>query len=195
MRDDTGGSSAKATSKARGRDLPKTLTYDELDRLLCACEDLEDLAFIHAGLFGGLRLAEITGLTRADIDPDAVAVYVKAEDAKGDKDRWAPVTPVTVALLHVLGQSKRADEPLFTLTPRTYERRVKALAVAAGIEKDITPHWLRHTSATMQLDMGIDLETVRDNLGHEDITYTQIYLHLNIRSRSRKYRDAMRTVL
>jgi integrase len=62
----------------------------------------------------------------------------------------------------------------------------------AGIAWGATCHTLRHTCATWQLDKGIPLEVVRENLGHEDIATTQIYLHLNIRQRSRTYRNAVR---
>ena len=190
-----GGGRAKATPKGRGRSLPDILTFDEIDRLVRRCGTPEDLAFVLVGLFGGLRIAEICNLRPRDLGVDVDAVFV--DSGKGDKDRWAPVTAVTVQLLRILAGDKGEDERIFERTPRTYQRRVKDMAAAADIRKrsEVTPHTLRHTCATMQLDLGVDLETVRNNLGHEKLSTTGTYLHLNIRSRSRKYKDAMRTVL
>lgn len=170
------------------------LTYDELDRLLCASEDLEETTFILVGVTGGLRLAEILGLRKGDVRTDPPSVVVRAETAKREKERIAPVTPATVALLRGLSTGRGEDALIFTRQRGAYQKRMSVLGRRAGIGRKVTPHMLRHTSATMQLDLGVDLETVRENLGHASIKTTQGYLHLNIRSRSRKFLDALRFV-
>jgi len=171
------------------------LTYEELDRLLCTSEDLEETVFVFVGVTGGLRLAEILGLRRCDVYTDPPSVLVRVETAKRAKERIVPVTPSTVALLRGLSMDKEEDALIFTRQRGAYQKRMMVLGERAGINRKVTPHMLRHTAATMQLDLGVDLETVRDNLGHSSIKTTQGYLHLNIRSRSRKYLDAMRMVL
>jgi len=171
------------------------LTYEELDRLFCACEDVEDTAFVLVGVTGGLRLAEILGLRGQDVYADPPSVLVRAETAKRDKERIAPVTPVTVSLLRGLAAGKEGGAPIFSRQRRAYQTRIENLGEKAGIKRKITPHMFRHTAATMQLDLGVDLETVRENLGHSSIKTTQGYLHLNIRTRSRKFIDALRMVV
>jgi len=182
-------------SKERNVHQSDILTYEELDRLICASEDLEETAFVLVGVTGGLRLAEILGLRRCDIYDDPPSVLVRGETAKRDKERIVPVTPVTVALLRGLSTGGGDEALIFTRQRRAYQARMERLGERAGVKRKVTPHMLRHTAATMQIDLGVDLETVRDNLGHESIKTTQDYLHLNIRSRSRKYLNALRMVL
>lgn len=185
----------RKTQKKSGKiDLPEILSYDEIDAVVAASDDLEELGFLHVGLFGGLRISEIIGLRVKDVRPDLLALFVSAESAKGDKERYVPVTSSTIALLRGLSKGKGPEELIFTRKQRAYQFRLDKLAEKAGIRK-INPHMLRHTCATMQVDQGIDLETIRANLGHSDISTTQIYLHLNIRRRSRKYHDAMRGII
>lgn len=167
--------------------LPQVLTYDEIDRLMLAINDIEDLIAVRLMLFGGLRVSEARKVKPSDISPERMAVLVR--QGKGGKDRWAPLDTATIALIRCHPDQ---DEPLFSRTKRTLQRRVSELYQRAGITWGATCHTLRHTCATWQLDMGIPLEVVRENLGHSDISITQIYLHLNIRQRSRLYRDATR---
>jgi site-specific recombinase XerD len=173
--------------------LPKILSWDEIDHLLASCEDLEELAFLHVGLFGGLRIAEILALKVEDVRKDVYALHV--QKGKGGKERFAPVIPTTISLLRGLSLGKEPSALIFSRKARAYQTRLDKLGEKAGLTRSINPHMLRHTCATMQLDQGVDLEAVRENLGHEDIETTQIYTHLTLRSRRRKYQDAMRTVL
>ena len=127
-----------------------------------------------------------------DIDRERSAVFI--ENGKGGKDRWSPADIATISLAFCYANSvdRGRDDPLFAKVKRTLQRHVQDIAEKAGITWGVTAHTLRHTCATWQFDKGIPLEVVRENLGHEDITTTQIYLHLNIRQRSRTYRDATR---
>lgn len=184
----------KTQKKSKQLNPNEILSYEEIDAIVAASEDLEELAFLHVGLYGGLRISEIIGLRVKDVRPDLLALYVRPESAKGDKERYAPVTASTIALLRGLSKKQEPDDLIFTRKQRAYQTRLDNLSEKAGVRK-INPHMLRHTCATMQLDQGIDLETIRANLGHSDISTTQIYLHLDIRRRSRKYHDAMRGIL
>jgi len=172
--------------------LPKVLSYDEIDRLLLSFDDLEDLAACRIMLFAGLRVEEASSLKIDDIDRERRALFVR--QGKGGKDRWAPcdISTISLALCYVHLTGRKGNEHLFKKTTRTLQRHIEDAYLKAGITWGATCHTLRHTCATWQLDKGIPLEVVRENLGHEDITTTQIYLHLNIRQRSRTYLDASR---
>ncbi len=172
--------------------LPKVLTYDEIDRLLLSFDDIEDLAACRIMLFAGLRVEETSNLTIDDIDRERRAVFVR--QGKGSKDRWAPcdIATISLAICYANSISRKGSEHLFIKTTRTLQRHIDDAYRKAGITWGATCHTLRHTCATWQLDRGIPLEIVRENLGHEDITTTQIYLHMNIRQRSRTYLDASR---
>lgn len=184
-----------AKDKGGSDELPEILSYDEVDSLFAACIDLEELAFLAVGYFGGLRLSEILGLRPIDVRSDTYAVFVRSESAKFGKERLTPVTPLTIGLLRGLSMGKGPEERIFTRGNRAYQLRLDNLAKKAGLTRDIHPHMLRHTSATMQLDQGVDIQTVSNNLGHSDISITQIYLHLDIRRRRRRYQDALRGVV
>lgn len=181
------GSERKAKSE-----LPKILTYEEIDRFLLSIDDLEDLVACRVMLFGGLRVSEAASLLVRHIDKERRAVFV--HQGKGGKDRYAPLDPGTISLASAFASSlgRGGHDRLFSKTGRTLQNHVASIAEKAGINWGVTPHTLRHTCATWQLDKGVPLEVVRENLGHEDITTTQIYLHLNIRQRSRLYSDAVR---
>jgi len=185
----------RKTKHPRGVKLPEIIYYDEMDMLIAACEDLEELAFLHVGFYGGLRISEILGLRPCDIRPDLFAVYVQVETAKGGKDRFVPVTPATIAMLRGLAVGKGEEDRIFSRGVRAYQARFDKLAVKAGITRKLNPHMMRHTCATMQLARHVDLKTVSENLGHSSMEVTEIYLHVDIRTRRQKYQDAMRGLL
>jgi len=171
--------------------LPEILTYDEIDRFLCAIEDLDDLIAARMMLFGGLRVDEASSLEVKHICPERVAVFI--EEGKSG-DGWVPVdtATVTTALCRARDRLLGPEDKIYPWVKRTLQDRVTRAFSRAGISWGATCHTLRHTCATWQLDQGIPLETVKDNLRHADIGTTQIYLHLNIRQRARTYRDASR---
>jgi integrase/recombinase XerD len=172
--------------------IPKILTYDEIDRFLLAIEDIEDLVACRTMLFAGLRVNEACELLVKDFSKAQGAVFVR--QGKGSKDRWSPLDISTISLAHCYARSigKFDDDPIFVRTKRTLQRHVEDIYEKASITWGPTCHTLRHTCATWQLDKGIPLEVVKNNLGHSNIEVTQIYLHLNIRQRSRIYTDATR---
>jgi integrase/recombinase XerD len=174
------------------RKLPKVLTYDDIDRFILAIDDLEDLVACRLMLFGGLRVAEASALRAKDVSMDNQAVFVHM--GKGGKDRWAPLDLGTLSVAHCYAHSVelKPDEPLFHYSKRTLQRHVTDVIYPRAGITDAGCHTLRHTCATWQLDKGIPLEVVKNNLGHESIEVTQIYLHLNIRQRSRIYKDCTR---
>ena len=176
--------------KSDGLVLPKILTYDEIDRFLLAVYDIEDLVAMRVMLFAGLRVSEAADVLVKDIDPETRSVFVR--QGKGSKDRYAPIDIATICLARCYAENQKLkpDDHLFDRETRTLQRHVSETGERAGLYAHA--HMLRHTCATWQLDKGIPLPIVQNNLGHSSIEVTQIYLHLSIRQRSRTYLDSTR---
>ena len=148
----------------------------------------------------GLRVSELVGLRRRDVlfEEELLRVH-----GKGDKERIVPVGERAVAALkqyifqgreHIRGKSREgksrplpteAKDVLFLnhhgrpLTPSGFWRILKGYVQRAQIEKDVTPHTLRHTFATHLIEGGADLRVVQELLGHASISTTEIYTHLD----------------
>lgn len=185
------GSSGKVQKK--GREIPKILTYDEMDRLLLAVRDVEDLLAVRIMLFAGLRVGECAVLRVGDVDVEGCNIHVR--HGKGDKERYSPVDVGTAALVRAYSLERKLGlgDRLFARAQRTIQGRITDIGESIGLEEERRGcHALRHTCATWQIDQGIDLSVVKDNLGHEKVETTQIYLHLDIRKRVRTYREASR---
>lgn len=158
---------------------------DEVERLLASPEgssqqSLRDRAILELLFSTGLRVSELTGLGRYDIDLKRDEFSVRG---KGSKVR---VVFLSLAARDALKawDDKRDDpdsEKLFPLTSRQVERLVKKYAIKAGITKKVTPHVVRHAFATDLLRNGADLRSVQQLLGHSHITTTQIYTHVTDR--------------
>lgn len=169
------------------------LTYDEMDKFLLGVDDLETLMAIRTMLYGGLRVQEVVDLRVGDFD--FTEGYIHILKGKGDKYRRSPCDIATLSMIRAYAIERRfsQDDKLFSTVKRTIQRHVEKIYEVTGIPRKRSPcHSLRHTCATWQLDQGIPLPKVKDNLGHEKIETTQIYLHFNIRQRVRTYRDIQR---
>ena len=177
----------------RWKRLPKDLSSEEVDRLLKppsepTANDLCDQAILELAYASGLRLSELRTLRLEQLNLDAGFVNVIG---KGDKQRIVPVGKKGVAALRRFLDSgrpalvkKRTPGAVF-ITSRgtafssvTLWRRVKARVRRAGIEKNVTPHMLRHSFATHLLEHGADLRVIQELLGHARINTTEIYTHV-----------------
>jgi integrase/recombinase XerD len=169
--------------------LPHFLSVDEVDRLL-ACPDLRDpvglrdRAMIEVLYATGLRVSELVGLRLDGVNLDAGFVRCLG---KGSKERVVPLGASAVEAVRAYLQSARgahSTEILFlttrgaALTRMEFWRLLKAYAAKARIQKNISPHVLRHSFATHLLDRGADLRAVQMMLGHAEISTTQIYTHV-----------------
>lgn len=175
----------------RSRRLPRTLQSLDLnaalDRLAQApdASAARDRALLEMTYSAGLRLSELVGLDRGDLDRGAQLLRVRG---KGRKERIAPVGDRAMAALDAyLASDQRAtgarDEPLFRgrggrLSGRTVQRVVarRLAEVAGGL--GVTPHALRHSFASHLLDAGADLRAIQELLGHASLASTQVYTHV-----------------
>jgi integrase/recombinase XerD len=184
---------ADATTPRPWLRLPKTLSADEIDRLLRVAagkkpEHLRDAAMLELLYATGLRVSELVGLEQARLNLDVGYVLVSG---KGNKQRVVPMgDPARRKLERYLDEARapllkgRASPYLFVtrrggrLTRQGFWKLLRARARQAGIAKAISPHMLRHSFATHLLDHGADLRSVQAMLGHADISTTQIYTHV-----------------
>ena len=192
---------ALVRSPRLGRHLPEVLTVDEIDRMV-ACIDtstplgVRNRAIIEM-LYGcGLRVSELTSLRLSALFPQEEYVVV---DGKGGKQRMVPVSRVALdwvaaylADVRPLAKEQRGCSDVLFLNRRGGRLSrvmvfyiVKDLVALAGINKTVSPHTLRHSFATHLLEGGANLRAIQQMLGHESITTTEIYVHID-RSRLRR---------
>lgn len=173
--------------------LPKVLTVAEVERLLAQPSGSEpsgirDRAMLELLYATGLRVSELVSLDLADVNLETG--YIKCS-GKGSKERIVPLGSLAIIscrefLSHARGRlvKEQSEKALFVnhhghrLTRQGFWKIVKRYADEAGIEKEITPHTLRHSFATHLLENGADLRSVQEMLGHADISTTQIYTHV-----------------
>ena len=189
-------------SKRSERAMVSFLTVAEVDALLASPDrstwiGRRDHALLMLAVQTGLRVSEVTGLCRRDLNLGTGA-HVSCE-GKGRKERATPLTRNTVAVLNVFLTERAGwrDDALFhgprgAALGRDAVRRLVArhAATAAGkcpslTTKTTTPHVLRHTCAMRLLESGTDLATIALWLGHESTATTQIYLHAHLALKER----------
>lgn len=186
-----------------GRKLPVTLDVEEIDKMIAAI-DLSKLEgernkVILETLFScGLRVSELVGLKISDLHPQAGILKVTG---KGNKERLVPLPSSLSRMIEQYMRLIRSQVPLkngeedIVFLNRNGRRLtrvmvfiiVRDLAARAGIRKKISPHTFRHSFATSLVEGGADLRAVQEMLGHESITTTEIYTHLD--------RDYLRQVI
>ena len=173
------------------RKLPGVLSPAEVERLIAvprpdSFRGVRDAAILELMYSTGLRVSEVIALRLDSLN--LREGYVRCL-GKGGKERLVPIGGVAEAkLLRYLDERARAkgaagDVLFLTRLGRAFTRRglwklVKQLARRAAIEKNITPHTLRHSFATHLLEGGADLRAIQEMLGHADISTTQIYTHV-----------------
>jgi integrase/recombinase XerD len=178
----------------RWKRLPKSLSNSEVTRLLSleTCGDpasLCDQAALELAYASGLRLAELRNIRLEQLHLEAGFISVIG---KGNKERVVPLgRKAAAAIQHYLqaGRPKlvTTKSPANLLLTRrgtpfgavTLWRRVKQRAARAGIERNLTPHMLRHSFATHLLENGADLRVIQELLGHASISTTEVYTHLD----------------
>jgi integrase/recombinase XerC len=172
------------------RTLPKLDLNAALDELAKSTDAAapRDLALLEMTYSSGLRISELVGLHRGDLDRNARLLRVRG---KGRKERVTPVGERALAALdrYLARQGRESgprDEPLFAgrsqgsaLSPRTVQRLVRRRLAAVASGLGVTPHALRHSFASHLLDAGADLRAIQELLGHASLSSTQVYTHVS----------------
>ena len=178
-----------------GRKLPDTISINEIDKIIAAIdlsknEGERNRAIIET-LYGcGLRVSELIDLKLSDLFFEEGFIKVTG---KGDKDRFVPISEYTIKYINIYKDEVRshqdikpeASDTLFLnrrgnhLTRAMIFTIIKRLTEAAGIRKKVSPHTFRHSFATHLLENGADLRAIQQMLGHESITTTEVYVHVD----------------
>lgn len=183
------------SSPDNGKHLPEVLNLDEIDRIEQVIdksreEGVRDHAIVEMLYSCGLRVSELCGLTFSDLFLEQGYIHVRG---KGNKDRLVPISQTAIDELRnwfVTRQAinvKPGEEDFVFISPHRGRRlsritvfhNLKEYARMAGIDKEISPHTLRHSFATHLLERGANLRGVQAMLGHENISTTEIYLQLD----------------
>lgn len=182
------------TPKIR-RKLPEVLTINEIELLLQGLdvskpENVRNKAMLEILYGSGLRVSELTDLKVSDLYDELEFLKVKG---KGNKERLVPMGTSALKHLHLYMDNirnhipiKKGNEDYIFLNLRgtkisrvTVFTVIKDLALKVGITKNISPHTFRHSFATHLMEGGADLRAIQEMLGHESITTTEIYTHLD----------------
>ena len=182
-------------SPKTGRKLPDTLSVEEIDSLIAAIDlttnEGERNRAILETLYGcGLRVSELVTLKISDLFFKEGFIKITG---KGNKQRFVPISDLTQKYIQIYRETVRNhitiqkgfEDTLFLnrrgkqLTRAMIFTIIKDLAVKINLNKTISPHTLRHSFATHLLENGADLRSIQLMLGHESITTTEIYVHLD----------------
>lgn len=177
------------------RKLPEVLTFDEIEKMLGAidlskADGGRNKAILETMYSCGLRVSEVISLRISNIYEESGFIRVIG---KGDKERLIPIGQAALKYIAIYQKNIRIHLPFTTkfsdilfLNKRGGQLSrvmifyiIKALAVKAGITKNISPHTFRHSFATHLIEGGADLRAVQQMLGHESITTTEIYTHID----------------
>jgi len=180
-----------------GRKLPEVLTIEEIDQLIATidmskAESHRNRAILETLYSCGLRVSELVNLRFSDIYFEEGFIRVIG---KGNKERLVPVSPSVEKEIGIYNDHVRrhqniqsGNENIVFLNRRGAQltrvmifTMIKDLAARSGIKKTISPHTFRHSFATHLIEGGANLRAVQDMLGHESITTTEIYTHLDQR--------------
>jgi len=172
------------------RRLPVVLSPEEVTRLIDAARNLYHRTLLMTLYSTAVRRSELCRLKVSDIDRQRMMIRIT--QGQGSRDREVPLSPTLLEALRVYWRwmkpktylfpgtvhHRRADVPI---TSNIVWLACRQAAEAAGIDKRIHPHSLRHSCATHLLDAGADLRTIQVLLGHSRLEHTLIYLHLSHR--------------
>ncbi len=173
------------------RHLPDVLSEEEIDRIISSIDistpkGLRDRAIVELLYSCGLRVSEATNIRMSDLFFGEGYIRVIG---KGDKERMVPISALARERIHlyleVRDEKGGNSDTLFlnnrgkALTRVMVFTLLKRATELAGVQKSVSPHTLRHSFATHLLEGGASIRQVQEMLGHESITTTEIYTHLN----------------
>jgi len=166
--------------------LPVVLSREEVAHLLAASDNLKHQTALSVAYGAGLRASEVVSLKISDVDSQRMTLRV--EQGKGSKDRYAMLSPVLLERLRVWWKFAHAQgkmlpggwlfpglNPIDPLSTRQLTRAVHAAAEAAGLDKRVSMHTLRHSFATHLLEQKVDIRIIQVLLGHKKLETTALY--------------------
>ena len=162
----------------------QALSYEEMERFRDACKSYKEKAMVEFLYSTGCRLSEAAGLRFDDLNFTERSVVVHG---KGDKDRVVYFSVRASLMLQEYKAERKGGTGLFVSSKAPYlpmkqrgiQKAIHSISVRAGLEDRVHPHLLRHTFATHALNGGMDVTSIQQLLGHENITTTQIYAELS----------------
>jgi integrase/recombinase XerD len=168
------------------RKLPVVLSRKEAARLIAAASNLKHQTALSVAYGAGLRASEVVALKVTDIDSQRMTLRI--EQGKGRKDRYAMLPPLLLERLRTWWRVARAQgkmldggwlfpgmNPVEPLTARQLNRAIHDAALAAGIDKRVSMHTLRHSFATHLLEQKVDIRVIQVLLGHKKLETTALY--------------------
>ena len=171
------------------RRLPVVLSPEETARLLAAVRNLKHQVALSVAYGAGLRASEVVGLKISDVDGQRMTLRI--QQGKGRKDRYAMLSPLMLERLRTWYRVARSQgkmleggwlfpglNPVEPLSTRQLNRAVHAAALAAGIDKRVSMHTLRHGFATHLLEQKVDIRLIQVLLGHKKLETTALYAHV-----------------
>ena len=171
----------------RAKVLPNVLSKEEIKLILNAHSNIKHKAMLSMIYSCGLRRSELLHLRFSDIDSNRNIVLLK--NAKGKKDRIAPLSPKILKMLREYYKDYRPAVWLFEgqskgeqYSEKSLQSVLKQALQKTGITKPVTLHWLRHSYATHLLESGTDLRYIQELLGHSSSKTTEIYTHVSTKS-------------
>jgi site-specific recombinase XerD len=169
------------------RKLPVVLSPEEVARLLDAAPGLKYKAALSVAYGAGLRASEVVSLKVCDIDSERMVIRI--EQGKGRKDRYVMLSRSLLDLLRAWWRTARpqgwlfpGQNPVNPLTTRQLNRACHAAAAAAGIDKRVSLHTLRHSFATHLLEQKVDIRVIQVLLGHKKLDTTALYSQVATRT-------------
>ncbi|MFX0013749.1 MAG: site-specific tyrosine recombinase/integron integrase [Promethearchaeota archaeon] len=176
------------------KSLPKTITIEETMQLLGTPDNPRDKAILYLLYGTGMRVSELTNLNIEQIDLKEKIIHIVG--GKGGKDRIIPLPNGIIKILedYITTRENTQDPALILnrsgnrLTPRSVQRIVKKYKEAADLlERDVTPHTLRHAFATHLLSNAVDIRIIQELLGHASLSTTQLYTHVSLEHLRKSY--------
>jgi integrase/recombinase XerD len=178
-----GGRQVYYTERPRPeKKLPRVLSAEEVDRMISSTVNIKHKCILLVLYSSGLRMSELLSLKLEHINEKRKVVEVMV--GKGKKDRLTLFSQVAYDWIIKYVEVYKPEVWLFEgkrggqYSARSVDRVVKAAAYAAGIEKNVSAHMLRHSFATHLLESGVDLRYIQELLGHNDIRTTETYAHV-----------------
>ena len=171
----------------RAKVLPNVLSKEEVKKILDAHSNLKHKAMLSMIYSCGLRRGVLLNLKFSDIDSKRNIVLLK--NAKGKKDRIAPLSPKILAMLRTYYKEYKPKNWLFEgqkqgeqYSEKSLQSVLKQALQKVGITKPVTLHWLRHSYATHLLESGTDLRYIQELRGHSSSKTTEIYTHVSTKN-------------